>query len=220
MKTLIARTTSMSVGWSTEVHDLDEAERRARRTLELGRALEFPTPRINASLDLGYIAARRGRPDQAAACVAEVGDAIAAGRGFHGWIWRSRLGVLHAEIMAAEGRFADALELATSCVAGCEALGRIKYRLLAEHVLARALAGLGRREEALASARRTLDEARRHPDAAMVLRSAAAVLELDRDEAARTALVDAATRIEGALPDARAREAFRAGAPLSGVSAR
>jgi hypothetical protein len=54
----------------------------------------------------------------------------------------------------------------------------------------------------------------------MVLRSAATLLELDRDEGARTALVDAATRIEGALPDARAREAFRANAPLSSPSAR
>jgi hypothetical protein len=169
---------------------------------------------VNAGLDLAYIAARRGDPDRAIALLEEVWPAIAVGGGFHGWIWRSRFAVLHAEILAARGRWADALELATGCADGCAWLRRVKYRLLAEHVRARALAGLGRRDEALAAAHATLDEARAHPDPAMMLRAAATLLDIDRDERARDDLATAAGRIERTLPTAASRAAFRGGAPL------
>ncbi len=217
MKALIARTVSMTVGYPFDGYDLDEAERRATETLQLGRALEFVTPRVNASLDLAYVAVRRGQPELAERHVAEVAQAIAGGPGFHGWIWRSRFAVLHAEILAARGRWSEALALAASCADGCRALGRVKYRILAEHVVARALAALGRRDEAVAAARRTLDDARAYPDPAMLVRAAAVLLELTTDERARGDLADAAARMERELPDARLKQAFRANAPLAKV---
>lgn len=212
--TLAARTVSMTAGYPLDTYDLEETERRAQETKELGRALEFATPRINACLDLAYVAARRGRADEAEALAAEVGDEIAAGKGFHGWIWRSRLGVLYAELFALRGDWKNALRHSASCIAGCDALLRVKYRLLAEHVHTRALAALGRHEEALATARRSLEEARRYPDPAMMMRAAAALLDLGEDERARSELAGAAARIENSLPDESARRAFRDGAPL------
>ncbi len=48
----------------------------------------------------------------------------------------------------------------------------------------------------------------------MVVRAAAAILDLCSDERARSDLVDATERIERTLPDARAKRAFRAGGAL------
>jgi tetratricopeptide (TPR) repeat protein len=213
--TLLTRAVSMSTGYPLDVYDFDEAERRATETRELGRAIEFSTPRINASLDLAYVAARRGQIDRALALVAATGDEIAAGRGFHGWIWRSRLAVLYAEIFAARGEWDLALLHSEACIHGCTPLRRLKYRLLAEHVRARSLAALGRREEGIAAARASLDEARLNPDPAMLLRAAAVLLDLDRDTRALSDLADAAARIERGLPSEVARSAFRGGAPLA-----
>jgi hypothetical protein len=217
INTLLARSVSTSAGYPFDVYDFEEAERRANETLELGRAIEFATPRINASLDLAYIAVRRGQIERAVSVVAATGDQIAAGPGFHGWIWRSRLAVLFAEIFAARGEWELALTHAESCIRGCQVLQRVKYRLLAEHVRARALAALGRRDDAVASARASLDEARRYEDPAMLLRAAAALIALDRDVRARDDIAECAARIERGLPLESSRVAFRRGAPLASI---
>jgi hypothetical protein len=51
----------------------------------------------------------------------------------------------------------------------------------------------------------------------MLLRAAATLLAVDTNDHARSALADAAARIERALPTDRARVAFRSAAPLSAV---
>jgi tetratricopeptide (TPR) repeat protein len=217
LKTLLARSVSMSAGYPLDVYDFAECTRRAEETAELGRALEFATPRVNAGLDLAFVAARSGKPEQALALVGAIEGAIAGGRGFHGWIWRSRMAVLFAEVLAARADWVNALDLADGCIAGCRPLLRVKYRLLAEHVRSRALDGLGRRDEAVAAARASLVVARGYPDPAMKLRAAATLLALTADEAARTDLVDAAGVIERGLLTEAARAIFRGAAPLSHV---
>jgi eukaryotic-like serine/threonine-protein kinase len=217
LTTLLARSVSTSAGYRIDVYDYDEAERRANHAREVGRAIEFATPRVSAAIDLAAIAVRRGELDRALSILSEVREAINHGPGFHGWIWRGRVAVIYAEIFAARGDWQTALWIAQSSIHGFEAVARVKYRLHAEQLAVRALTALGRADEALALARASLTRTREYPNPAIALRAAAAYLDISRDEGVRSELVAAADRVERALPSETAKAAFRRGAPLGRV---
>lgn len=208
MPMVTTRAMSISAGHRIDVLDLDGAQRIAEETCEIGRALEFATPRVSSTLDRAFVAAARG--DSATA--RQIADGVAAdvekGTGFHGWLWRARMAVLRGQVAVLEGDFSGALAIAERAIETWTRLGRQKYVGFAEVVRARALAGLGRNDEAAAGLATFLRERLSLPDPALRLRVAGALFELARVEHARTVALEAAATVELGLPIA-ARPEFR-----------
>jgi tetratricopeptide (TPR) repeat protein len=209
-----ARAMSLSGGHYLDVLDVEGAVRRAEETCEIGRKMEFVTPRISSSLDLAFAALRRRALHEATEIADAIAEPVAKGTGFHGWLWRSRMLVVRAEIAELSGAFAEAEALADAAIAASRAQGRLKYVAAAEIVRARAAAGLGRSEQGGAALIQLLPRVLELGDPAVALRVASAAFALTGDAAMRDAAGHAASRIEQGLPvDDRARFA-RAAEPL------
>jgi tetratricopeptide (TPR) repeat protein len=210
--TLAARSVSVSAGHRIDLLDLAGAEALAREAVELGGKLEFATPRISSSIDLAMIAIRRGDPAEALRITDSIAGPVKNGIGFHGWLWRERVGVLLAQVDLARGDLDGALRRADASIEECRRRGRTKYRAIAQMVRARALAGLGRTDDGVREMLELLDETMAaSPDPAIHLQISLGLLGISREERARSAAVASATRIEAALPAAD-RPAFRAAA--------
>jgi tetratricopeptide (TPR) repeat protein len=207
--TVLARTVSIMAGHHFDLYDWDGAERHAREACDIGRNLEFTTPRVSATLDLIAIAVRRGKPEQAMALADSIADPVARGTGFHGWLWRARLALLHAEIRAARGEWQAAIDQSTVAIGQATSGRRVKYRIAAQLVLARARAELGDRAAARSELDDALSAARESPDPAQRLRVGLAALALGRDESMLAETLEQAARVERGLPDPSSRALFR-----------
>jgi tetratricopeptide (TPR) repeat protein len=211
------RALSMSVGHHIDVLDFDGAHRLATETSEIGRQMEFATPRVSSTLDLAFVATARKDAATARAIVDRVQDDVAKGTGFHGWLWRARMLLLRAEIAVLDGAFVEALSLSEQAIANCTRLRREKYVAVAECSRAAALVGLGRADEAVRGLSGFLHERLTLPDPALRFRLATALLRITNDESARIIAGEAAAAVERGLP-AAARDAFRRAAySFSGV---
>jgi ATP/maltotriose-dependent transcriptional regulator MalT len=166
---------SMSAGHLIDILDLDGAAQRAAETREIGRQLEFPTPRVSSTLDLAFIACRRGDGAEAERLTDSVTKEVTNGTGFHGWLWRSRTEVLRAEIADLAGRPEEALLLAGRAVETNTRLRRHKYVVAAEIVRARARWKLGQRDEATAGLSSVVAANAACPDPSVRLRLALAL---------------------------------------------
>jgi hypothetical protein len=209
MPMVTARAMSISVGHRIDVFDLDGAQAIADETCEIGRAMEFTTPRVSSTLDRAFIAAARGDA-QAAMRIADAAQGeVDRGTGFHGWLWRSRMALLRAEIALLEGAHASALQTAERTIETCTRQRRPKYVALAEVLRARALRGLGRVDDAAARLSSFLRERSTLSDPALRLRIATELVMCGPDERSSQVALDAAAAIESGLP-APDRPAFRA----------
>jgi hypothetical protein len=197
---LDVRTASMSTGPFIDIFDYEGATAIARETRDLGEKLEFPTPRISAIIDLAFIAVRTGSPARAVELLDSIATTVEKGAGWHGWLWRERVGVARAEIDLARGDHASALRRAEASIVECGRHRRLKYVTIAQIVRADARVALGARDEALADLSRFLDEVGPDREQPTRLRLGAALLKHAADERARDAVVAAATTIERGLP--------------------
>jgi tetratricopeptide (TPR) repeat protein len=209
LNTLYARTVSLSAGHRMDVLDLDGAAALAREACELGKALEFPTPRVSSSIDLAFIAVRRGDAAEAARILDAIEPTVQKGMGFHGWLWRERTSVLRAELSLLRGDLADALARADASIDECRRHRRVKYQVLAQIVRTRSLVGLGQKDGAVAELLALLEHCDRAVDPSLALRVGLALLAVSRQTRADAAVTEKATRIEAALPAAE-RAHFRA----------
>jgi tetratricopeptide (TPR) repeat protein len=209
VQTLDVRTASMSTGPYVDIFDYAGAAAAARETCALGEKLEFPTPRISALIDLAFVAVRTGDPNHAADLLDSIAATVQKGTGWHGWIWRERVGVARAEIDLARGDYANALRRAETSIEECGRHHRMKYVAAAQVVRADARAALGARDEALVDLARFLDELGPDRDPPIRLRIGAALVKHAPDERARDIALAAAATIEAGLPRADA-PAFRA----------
>ncbi|HVJ19848.1 MAG TPA: AAA family ATPase, partial [Polyangiaceae bacterium] len=208
LSTLYARTVSISAGYHQDVLDLDAAAALAREACELGRALEFPTPRISSSIDLAFIAVRRGDAAGATRILESIDPTVQKGTGFHGWLWRERTAVLRAELALLQGDFESALDRADASIVECREHRRIKYQVLAQIVRARALVALARGDVATSELLELLEQCESVIDPTLGLRVGFALLGISRQTRAETVVAEKATRIEAALPGDE-RGAFR-----------
>jgi tetratricopeptide (TPR) repeat protein len=208
LATFAARAVSLSAGHRIDLLDLDGAQALAEEACELGKKLEFATPRVSSSIDLAFIALRRGDATEAERIVEAIAVTVANGIGFHGWLWRERVGVLRAEIDAARGDFESALRRADVSIEECARHRRLKYRIAAQVVRAKALVALGRSDESTRELFDLLNETADASDPAIRLRIATALLGTTREERARAVATESAARMETALP-VSARGAFR-----------
>ena len=194
-----------------EVFDLDAARAASEAALEASRELAFGMPRRFALADLLQTALLEGDVDRAAADWPELWEDANTAAGWTRWLVRGRLAVARAEIAVRAGPAAEAAEWAAQAVELTSQTRRAKYEAQARSLLGRALAGLGRRDEAIAELRRAVELAdglvnpagRWHARAALV-----DVLAADGDEAgAEDAAHDARAILTGfaeALAPARA----------------
>lgn len=218
VENLLARAIAMSTGFRLDLYDFAEAETLSHEARELARSVDFRPPGVSAGIDLMLNYARRQEVGRAEELVAEVAAAAADTAGFHGWLWRLRLAQARAEMGLARGDWAEALRWAHDAIAQSRARGRVKYEASGLATRAQALIALNRTTEALADLRAALALARPLGDPALFLRTAAALLAVDGDDALAAEAGAARERIATALPDPDLRRRFAAAAPLACLS--
>ncbi len=130
---------------------------------------------------------------------------IAAGAtnlgGWHRWLWEIRLVQVRAEIALARQDWDAALSWSTQSIASSQQRGRVKYFVAGLVARAQALAGRGRKTEALADLRRAMSVARSASDPALFLRAGLAAIALEPDEAVFLEAQGTARKILTELPE-------------------
>jgi tetratricopeptide (TPR) repeat protein len=166
----------MSAGFHLEVFDFEGNERLAEEAREQARSARFQPSVVSAGLDLVFNYARRGEVARAELLAMETAPVAAQIGGWHQWLWQLRLQQARAEIACAAGDWRKALDYAEAAVAQSRARGRPKYLVLGLETRARALAGLGRKVEAIKDLQPAVQSARAMGDPALFLRAATALL--------------------------------------------
>jgi DNA-binding CsgD family transcriptional regulator len=204
----LARAISMSAGVHLEAFDLDGGEALAEEARELGRSTNFPPAVTSEALDLLFIFARRNEPGQSESIVAEVQTALPDATGAHYYQWRVRLAVAQAELALARGDWRMAIDCAREGLELNERMGRPKYQALALTARGQALAGLGRKRDAIGDLRRAIEIVRPVGSPAMLLRAAAALLAVEGDATLAAEARLAADRVLSNLPTGGMRQSF------------
>ena len=158
--------------------------------------------------------ARRQEVGRAEALIEEVARATDKATGFHGWLWKIRMGQVRAEIALAKRDWEETLRWSAVAIKESRLRGRVKYRVLGLGTRAEALRALGRAREAIADLRSAVALARPVGDPTLFLRAATGLLAVDGDDALAAEATTTAERIARALPDARTRGCFEAAAQL------
>jgi tetratricopeptide (TPR) repeat protein len=213
MGTLLARAISMSAGYHLDVLDFGANEALAEEARELARSLSFTPPMISAGLDLMVNFARRHEVARAEALMDEIVEIAHRTTGWHGWLWKIRLGQARAEIALARRDWDGALQWSDGAIDESRLRRRVKYEVLGLQTRAAVLHAQGRTRKAIGELRRAVASAKSMGDPAIFLRAAMALLALDGDDALADAAASAATRISQALPDPATRRSFEAALP-------
>lgn len=173
--TFQARTLAMSAGFHLDLFDFKGNERLAEEAREQARSAKFQPSEVSASLDLVFNFARRGEVARAEALASETATVMAQIGGWHQWLWQVRLQQARAEIACAAEDWRSALDLSEAAVQS-RARGRAKYLVMGLETRARALAGLGRKVEAIKDLQLAVQSARKMGDPALFLRAATTLL--------------------------------------------
>ncbi len=209
--TLLARSIAMSAGYHLDLFDFAGNEQVAEEARELARSLSFAPPVISAGIDLMLNYARQQEVGRAEQLVDEVADAASRATGWHGWLWRIRLGQARAEIALARGDWDAVLDLTADAIEESRRRGRVKYGVLGLTTRAQALRALGRTSAAIEALRASVAIARGVADLPLILRPALALLDLDADGELATEIARVVERISVALPDAAMHTHFQRG---------
>jgi class 3 adenylate cyclase/tetratricopeptide (TPR) repeat protein len=163
------RFTSRAINmWAGALHELFEIEDARDKNLEaiaLGERAAFPGSQFSGKIDLVYSDVALGEIGCAEASLPALQTAAEATKGWHQWLWITRIARAKAELALAAGRHEEALEASLSAIALAERYQRLKYIATSRVVLGRALRGVGRTQEAVEALRQALAEAERlkHP---------------------------------------------------------
>jgi tetratricopeptide (TPR) repeat protein len=210
----LARSLGLRAGLHLELMDFAVSEALAEEAREVARRLNWGHPIISGGIDLLLNFARSHQVGRAEKLVDEVAETVRAGAGNHGWSWRLRFTQARAEIALARGDWREAVSLAEDAIDQSRATGRVKYQVLGLGTRAKALAGLGRKHEAIATLQAAVALARPVGDPALLLRAATALLATDGDDALAAEAAGAARRISTALPEGEMRRGFEASEPV------
>ena len=197
----LARALACYGGVHLDLYDFAGAEALAQEAREVSRSVRWTQSETSAGIDLLLNFARRGEVGRAEALVDEVAQAVTAGQGAHGWLWRMRFATAKGEIALARGAWEEAASLAEEVITQSRRTGRLKYQARGLEIRARVLAALGRTHEAIALLQSAVDLVRATGDPAMFLRAATALLSLDDDDALFAEAQARVQQIVQALPD-------------------
>jgi tetratricopeptide (TPR) repeat protein len=211
---MLARAIAMRGGLHLEVFDWAGAEALAEEARELGRSANFSLAVVSAGIDLLFNFVRRHELGPTEQLVDELTNAVRAASGAHGWLWKLRFALAHAELALARHAWEEALRWADEVVAQSRARGRVKYQVAGLGTRGQALAALGRTHGAIADLRRGVDLARPVGDPALFLRAASELLAVDGDDMLAVEARVVAERISAALPDHTMRYHFQNAKPL------
>lgn len=132
-----------------EVLDLNEARRRSEEALELTAGEVFGMPRRFARSDLLFTDLLEGDVGRAQADWPKLWEDAAAATGWTKWLIYGRLAVARADIALHDEEPESAIEWAQKAVALAQRTLRRKYEARSLSILGEALAGAGRREQAI-----------------------------------------------------------------------
>jgi class 3 adenylate cyclase/tetratricopeptide (TPR) repeat protein len=220
VRPMLTRAVAMSAGYHLDLYDFARHEAIAQEARQMARSVNILNPLVSTSLDLLYNYIRRGEVGQADRILKEVAETVEKAAGSHGWMWRLKLAEARAELALAHGDYEKALDLVQKAISQSQAYGRMKYQAYGLETHAKALAGLGRKKEAITQARAAVDLIRPIGAPALFLRAAVELINLDGDDELLAEAHATAQRIMAALPDDEMRQAFTAPEPVRAVMGR
>jgi tetratricopeptide (TPR) repeat protein len=208
-----SRAASMWAGVFRELYELDEARNLSERAIALGEEAGFPGSQVSGKIDLMLIDFLNGEIGRAEAVWPSLWEAAVATKGWHQWLWMTRLRHAKAELALAAGRPEEAVAAALEALGEAERFRRLKYVAASRTTIGAALVELGRGPEAVDALRRALADSQQlaHPP---TIWTAASTLSraLERtgdDDAASEAAALARTTLEtfaaGLSPERRER---------------
>lgn len=197
----------MSAGLHLDLFDFAGAESIQEEARELRRA-HFNPSAVSAGIDLLLNVTRRGDVGRAGSLVDDVAEGVAQGQGWHGWLWRLRFHQLRAEMAAARGEHAEALELAREAISHSRSKRRVKYETYGRVTLAQSPASTGRKREALVELGVALTAAERLGNPALQVLVAGTLLTLEPDQSTAIAGCGAVSQVLAELSDPLLRQRF------------
>ncbi len=182
LATALTRCMVMLGGVHLELYDFTTAQAIAEEAMELAASFNFPPPVISAKIDLLFNFARSGKVERTEALVNEVADEVERTSGWHGWLWKMRLAQAQAEISLALGDGEKAIQFAEKSLHQSQTTGRIKYQAAALETRGKALVLMGKkRKEGIEDLQKAIQLVRPVKDPLMFIRSAYALLCIERD---------------------------------------
>jgi class 3 adenylate cyclase/tetratricopeptide (TPR) repeat protein len=209
-----SRAMNMWAGSLHELFDTTNARAKNEEAIALGERATFPGSIVSGKIDLLHSDLELGDVGRAEASLPALQAAAEATKGWHQWLWVTRLARAKAEVALAAGRPDDAIELALAAIEIATRYYRRKYVVTSRIVLGRALHKAGRLHEAGETLRRALAEAEdlKHPPTIWTAAARLAEAAYASGDDAGSQRADSRARVEvekfaGGLSDAR-RERF------------
>ncbi len=162
---LTARHLNVMAGTHHELYETAKGRELNEEAIELGRMSNFGAPTISGQIDLLVSDLSVGAIGQAETAWKGLWEAALESKGWHQWLWTTRLLSAMAEIELAAGRPKDAVDAAQRAIEHANEYRRGKYVVASRLTLGQALRSLGRDGEAVEEFRLALVEAQRlgHP---------------------------------------------------------
>jgi len=211
-----SRATAMWAGVLRELYDIDESRLLSERAIALGEEASFPGSQVSGKIDLLVTDLLMGDVGRAEVAWPSLWDAAVATKGWHQWLWMTRLRHAKGEVELAAGRPEDAASAALEALEMADRFRRPKYVAASRVTLGAALVELGRVGEAVEHLRRALAESQQlaHPPsiwtaAATLARALERADDDDGAEAASTVARGTIATFAGGLSPAR-RDRFLA----------
>jgi class 3 adenylate cyclase/tetratricopeptide (TPR) repeat protein len=179
---LVARSIAMAAGPAADALDYQRAVDADHEAREMAQSLNFAPTAVSAAIDLLIVNARRGAPDADRELEAVVAESVGTIRNWHEWLWQLRFSLARAELALARGDVSAAVTHADDAMARAGRYSRPKYEADAAVVSGRALAHMGRRNDALVHLRRARALATGLDSPALTIRVGAALLEVGPDD--------------------------------------
>jgi tetratricopeptide (TPR) repeat protein len=160
-----SRLMNMWAGTLRELYEVEEARRLNQEAIELAARIAFPGAIVSGRIDVAALDLLTGDVGSAEAALPQLLEAAAATKGWHQWLWTTRIRALAAEVDLAAGRCEAAAEAARAAVEHAERYSRLKYVAVARLALGSALLGQGDVAGAVDVLRQTQTEAEalKHP---------------------------------------------------------
>jgi class 3 adenylate cyclase len=160
-----SRLINMWAGTLRELYEVEEARRLNEEAIELAGRISFPGAIVSGRIDVAALDLLRGDVGSAEAALPQLLEAAVATKGWHQWLWTTRIRALAAEVDLAAGRYGAAANAARAAVEQAESCARLKYVAVARLALGSALLGQGDAAAATDVLRQALAEAEalRHP---------------------------------------------------------
>jgi class 3 adenylate cyclase/tetratricopeptide (TPR) repeat protein len=177
MPRFTSRLMNMWAGALRELYETEEARRLNEEAIEIGRRISFPGGVVSGGIDLATLDLLTGDVGAAEAALPALFEAAAGTKGWHQWLWTTRISTLAAEIKLAAGQAGAAAEAAREALERAKRYHRLKYVAAARLTLGSALFAQGQLDVGPDCLRQALVEAEQLKHPPSVWRAAAKLAE-------------------------------------------